>query len=89
MRLEHYLTEGFPVGKHGILNVEEAVERIKKDCKPFLQEFKRPLYRGSKDTKFAFYEKTRRTDRHPRNMPKLAHETLDRVFNEVFGWKAR
>ena len=71
-------------------NVEEIVEIIKRDCKPFLKEFNKPLYRGThKKIKEDIVKIIPRTDRRPKDLSIEWHEWGDKYFLERFGWKAR
>ncbi len=75
-------------------DANKMVALIKRDCQPFIKEFKyqierrRFLYRGM-DSNITFATKTRRTNRKPVDMGHHLHDRLDSYFNEQFGWKAR
>jgi len=88
MRLEKHLKEMINLNNVA----EELLEKIKKDCKPFLKQMNidKPLWRGSKDIVRNDYEKIKpRKDRRPRNTDPDLQVILDNVFNKKFGWKPR
>lgn len=89
MRLNNYLTEKFPAVSLDDFDADDAVERIKRDCGQFLKEFKRPIYRGTRDVAYGFWMDTRRKDRRPRNTNIVLHGALDDAFQKVFGWRPR
>ena len=88
MRLEKHLKEMINLNNVA----EELLEKIKKDCKPFLKQMNidKPLWRGSKDIVRNDYEKIKpRKDRRPRNTDPDLQVILDNVFNKKFGWKKK
>lgn len=65
------------------------INLIRRDCKPFLKEFKDfPIFRGIESSE-DFIIKTPRIDRKPTDMPLWFHNVVDKAFNDIFGWKAR
>lgn len=75
------------------LALEKMIEILEKDCRPFLNEWKRLgindfLYSGRVDYK-TFTKKTIRKDRQPLNTPEAIHQIIDNWFNKKFGVKAR
>ena len=101
MKLQKYLTE---TGTTDIIveNGPRIWQKLKKDCKPFLKEYKktghvgkRVIYRGSTavgvDTKKFGGIRTvfPRADRHPKDMPPGLHNKFDNDFNDRHGWYPR
>ena len=90
MRLSNFvidtcnLNEGIDVSKH--------LKKIRNECSEILNiyqyTFPNGLYRAS-DSRFIFKSRTPREDRDPRDTKPEVHEVLDKVFNEIFGWKVR
>ena len=76
--------------------LQDAIKIIKRDCKPFLEQFEgRFLFRGSNSfvtgkgpTKF-FQKRSVRTDRKPMNTDDDIHKVTDDWFNEKFGIRGR
>ena len=85
-RFKEYITEGN-------LTLEQAIEGIKKDCKPFLKDIKGTLgtlvrMQGGTSSN-PFLLKTIRKEREPLDTFEPIHEITDNWFNKEFGWKAR
>lgn len=73
---------------------QEDIEKIKnalaKRCKPFLQEFEAPIYRGyKKGIQGHITRKATRKDRKPRFIPEDVHEELDKLLYDMYGWYPR
>ncbi len=99
MKLQRYLTETTDII---VENGPRIWQKLKKECKPFLKEYKKTgyvgkkvIYRGSSavgvDTKK--YGGIRaafpRDDRKPKDMPPALHQKFDEDFNNRHGWYAR
>lgn len=99
MKLQKYLTETTDII---VENGPRIWQKLKKECKPFLKEYKKTgyvgkkvIYRGSSavgvDTKK--YGGIRaafpRDDRKPKDMPPALHQKFDEDFNNRHGWYAR
>ena len=86
MRLKSYLiTESKKVE----LSLDAAIILIKRDCKAYLREFKlKELYRGIGEERVA-WKVTPRSDRRPLDTDRKVHDALNKVFEEMFGWKVR
>lgn len=75
--------------------MEEIIDIIVKDCKPFLSEFDmfhNPIYRGTNrdDVIFDHVMKVRsRRKRKPKDTPKHIHDLMDDLFFKYYGWKPR
>lgn len=88
MRFKEYLNE------QNDGNIKEILEKIKKDCQPFLKDLKKAsplddlLYSGRKKSESAF-KGTVRKNRNPKDTPLDVHNWLDNWFEENFGIKAR
>jgi len=84
MRFKKYINEGV---------TENIIEIIKRDCKPFLSDWKklhvtRFLYSGRKDT-IRFEKKSIRKDRIPTDTPLPLHNAIDDWFFKKFGVRSR
>jgi hypothetical protein len=87
MRLNNYIVEEF--------QMDQTIESIKRDCKPWLYATKRcrqpfffrgiqtPLGMGS------FGRKKVRTDRKAMNMDFRTQQELDDLYEKKFGWRPR
>jgi len=86
MRLLQHLTEIKEIAK------EDIIKRLKKDCKPFLQEIKKAkgfLYRGSSYYVQTMRKAIPRTDRKPTDTPIKLHDQANDFFIKKFGWAGR
>ena len=91
MRLKDYLQEE-NYERPGWLTPEEAAKKIKKECQPFLKEIHGAgfLWRGSdRSTRKGIEIIVPRKDRHPKDMPKVTHDMIDKILKKKFGWKPR
>jgi hypothetical protein len=82
MRLKQYINE----------ESDDFIEIIKRDCKPFIDEFTSNniiLFRGTKKKIDVIERMQRRNDRRPKDLPIELHDILDKIFKKKFGWKAR
>jgi len=70
-------------------DVDEIVKVIQEECKPYLDKFGTALFRGMNIVPEVFSLFDRRKNREPRTTSIEAHDVLDKIFNEEFGWKAR
>lgn len=94
MRLDNYIVEQ-------IEDLEEAAEKIKRDCAPFLKETKwffhkrkphkyGPLWRGTRSGGDTFIsQRTSRKNRKPRNTPEEVSKDIDKKLEKRFGWRPR
>jgi len=92
MRLLKYINE--EISEETSVKMDDLVQLIKKNCKPFLSEFDiydNPIYRGSnRNMADNIFMKVRsRKRRKPKDTPMFLHNILDDLFNKYFGWKAR
>jgi hypothetical protein len=99
MKLQRYLTETTDL----ILeNGPEIWQKLKKECRPFLKEYKKTglvgkkvIYRGDsvRDVNTKKYSGIReiipRQNRRPKDMPPALHNKFDEDFNNRHGWYAR
>jgi hypothetical protein len=87
MRLKQYINEA--------MTDMEIVDIIKKNCMPFLKEYKSSncnsiLWRGSsKPVSYIDKKKTRLDGRNPKDTSEVLHSELNYEFKNVFGWKVR
>ena len=68
------------------------LEKLKKDCKPYLKVAKKNgyvLWRGNEKEIGTMGKVKRRKDRRPLSMKKWIHDILNKLFYEKFGWKPR
>jgi hypothetical protein len=98
MRLNKYLNEQ---AKKGLKpsELDQLVELIRKECKPFLKEVGKgafdlmanPLFRGLKKGPriYAIMKGTRRSDRIPKFTAREVFEIFDKAFADEFGWWVR
>lgn len=86
-RFENYINENDEE------NAENIIETIKKNCKPFLKEWKASngfLYRGVKNADINdIAMRNRRKDRKPRDSNSSLSKEVDVEFKKKFGWKPR
>lgn len=73
--------------------IEDILDDIEKDCKPFLKDWKKSgakdfLYTGRKGLG-SFEKRKVRKDRKPKDTPLELHHLVDKWFNKKFGVKAR
>ena len=69
-----------------------VIEKVRKDCKPYLREMrgaKNFLYRGTGKPIKVISKFKPRTDRKPLDTSTIVHEVLDNAFKKKFGWFAR
>lgn len=72
------------------VSVKQAINLIKRQCKPFLSEsHKIPLYRGMNSYKDGAYVLDVRKDRKPRDSAIIVHNTMNLWFEKHFGVKFR
>lgn len=75
-------------------NIDEIVEAIKNDCKPYLKDLgglykKHPFLSGRNNNPYDFSRGTVRKDRMPKDTPVELHDIIDNWFYKRFGIKAR
>lgn len=76
-------------------NLEKILEKLRKDCAPFLKEVKgakRLLWRGIRKPmglKSVIVKRRRRKKRRPLSTSIELHNRLDVMFKDKFKWKAR
>ncbi len=78
------------------IDLEHVREILSVNCQPFLNEIRknsainatRMLFSGREDTRPVLRKKVRQ-DRKPKDTSKEVHETLDKMFQDAFGIKAR
>ena len=72
-------------------SLNDAIDLIKKDCKPYLKLIKTPKRMAVRDEKrLQFFSKGYvRKDRRPKDTNIEVHEKLDKLFLEKFEWRAR
>lgn len=84
MRFKNYLNEE---------DIESLIEKLEKDCKPFLEKVKNLnniLVRQSKKAPKGLYDlKTVHINRNPRDTPIFLHKKIDNYLEKKYGWKAR
>lgn len=83
MRLHTFLNETLED------DIDVIIDKIRKDCKPFLNEFDKPLYRGVTNEYDFFIKKDVRTNRVPKNTKPYISDSWNKGFQKRFGWKAR
>lgn len=73
----------------------EKIKELLQDCRPYINDLKRTnhfpnrmLYSG-RSSNTIFIQRKVRKDRKPKDAPKVVHETLDQLFYNEFGIKAR
>jgi len=73
----------------------EKIKELLQDCYPYIRDLKRTnhfpnrmLYSGRSSKDLVIRRKVRK-DRKPKDTPKVVHETLDQLFYNEFGIKAR
>jgi hypothetical protein len=89
MKLKLYLSEE-TADWESANKFEEVVAIIRRDCRPFLSEFKKPLWRAYRHFEGSMLlKRTRLKGREPRGMSYELQEFLDNEFENEFGWKAR
>ena len=73
----------------------EKIKELLQDCRPYIRDLKRTnhfpnrmLYSG-RSSDGMWIERKVRKDRDPKDTPKVVHETLDQLFYNEFGIKAR
>ena len=87
MKIRKYLNE------EDWFDLDEMLDLIEKDCKPFLKDWKRSgandfLYTGRKN--LGEFEKRKvRKNREPKDTPVELHHLVDKWFHKKFGIKAR
>ena len=92
MRLKQYILDENTAIDDEFNGIMDA---LKKDCKPFLDEYAKSncrglLYRGSKRTIRSISKMTSRlVDRKPKDTSKDIHDELNRLFKKKYGWKVR
>jgi hypothetical protein len=99
MKFKQFLNEEIPeVFRNDSDAYAEMIASLKRDCQQAIQlydiEQQKMLYRGvnwkSETTRDRdFFKRNRRLDRKPLSTSWVSHTILDRVFDKVFGWKAR
>jgi hypothetical protein len=93
MKFKQYITES------GELSVQEVLEQIYTDCKPYLKDLVRGgfdyyrkndnlLYSG-RNTRADMFKKSVRTDRKPKDTSEDVQKFVDEAFKKKFGVKAR
>ena len=84
MRFDNYIKE-----EQEWLN--DAVDKIQKDCGPWLKQSKLlPGYRASRNNMPNYISKVSvRSDRRPLTTPHDIHKIVDDIFNKQYGWRAR
>ena len=71
---------------------QDIANQIKRDCKPWLTESKgRPGFRATNNvlTTYGLIRKKVRTNRRALSTRKGLHKMSDKLFNDIWGWKAR
>ena len=95
MRLQSYLNERntYPPDQDEVHNI---LQRLQRDCKPFITEYKRSnckgfLYRGSDRSQGLIQKVRSRVDniRYPKDTPEELHNQLNNEFHKKFGWPVR
>lgn len=94
MKFKKYISETKSPFKVDSDTAESIAKKLKKDCKPFLNEMKKIvslnwMYRATEKQVKEIKKITPRTNRKPRNMPIEMHEKLDNMFYKRFKWKPR
>lgn len=95
MRLKSYLTERSDNIKDNVNEINNILDMLKKDCKPFLNEYKRNksmgfLYRGTNKPVGLIQKVTSRLEnRYPKDTPNELHDDLNFQFKRKFGWPVR
>lgn len=86
MRFKNYITESD-------INIEEIQSIIEKDCKPFIDDWKRlnisKWLMSGRTVSTQFKKFSVRTDRKPKDTPIDIHNMVDDWFYKKFGIKAR
>ena len=86
MRLKNFMNEEKSKTEIG----NEIIEIVKRDCKPFLKEMNKIIWRGSYIKYIYDYKEiTPRKDRRPLDTASEWHKWADDYFSKHFGWKAR
>lgn len=91
MKFDEYITE---VNQRQLMEYG-VISAIEKRCQPFIKEFRNTgskgiLYRGTnKESTTSIKEIQPRTDREPKDMPIEAHNELNHMFFQKFGWSVR
>lgn len=85
MRLDNYLIE------QEESEIEETIQAIKRDCKPYLKESRNQfLFRGTKKPfQGLMITRTPRQDRRPLGTPPEWHNWADNYLLNKFGWRGR
>jgi hypothetical protein len=94
MRLQQYISEENK-------NIDKIWHNLSKDCKPFLKEMNKSIPSGDKNALFyrgydsfrsgaiGLQKKKPRTNRQPKDTPRIVHKILDDAFYRVFKWSVR
>lgn len=69
-------------------HIPEIISSIKKDCKPWLSEMSKPIYRGH-DYNEDFGSAVPRSNRRPMNTPQEVSDRFDTLSQILYGWKPR
>ena len=86
MKFRDYITEQEKIDP---IKVRELKQLLKRDCKKFLNESDKLLWRGTFKTVKDWLTIAPRKDRSPMSTGWNMHEWADRYFQKYFGWKAR
>jgi len=92
MRLQRYINEGSTTIFKGMDHVGEAIDLVKKDCKPYIKLVKSArriaIRHYSKSTDFLIKLDVR-SGRLPVDTSIEIHNEFDDLFKKKFGWKVR
>lgn len=80
MRLVEYMTNQS--------HIPYIISTLKKDCKPWLSEMSKPIYRGH-EYGDNFGSAVPRTNRRPMNTDEDTHKRFDMLAQKLYGWKPR